>query len=345
MKRIYCFGALTLAFLFAAFPETVSKAAKEALSLCANHLVPSLFPFFVCANILVSQGFAEKAGRLFSPLTRKLFRVSGEGAAAIFLGFISGYPAGAVISGRLYREGCITKNEAERLLGFTNNPGPLFILGTVGVSLYQSKGAGLVLYSSVMLASLLSGVFMRFYNSENTAVHHRKTERQFDPMGDAVTTIMMLCGYVVFFAVLVAFLDIIGVLNGMCRLFQVLGIGEKTAAMLSVGIFEISTAAQKASGALPFMASLLSFGGMSVFVQTAAVIKKAGLNVKPYLIGKTVSSILSALICTLFLEFFPITIQTAQMTKGVIYVEYLGTAIIMTIGVYLFYRLLCKICP
>ncbi|MBQ7036079.1 MAG: hypothetical protein IJN74_01135 [Clostridia bacterium] len=344
MKKVFPMGAVFLAILFAAMPQVASNAAREALSLCAHTLIPSLFPFMVCANVLLSLGVAEKTGRLFSSLTRKLFRVDGQGAAAVILGFISGYPAGAVVSAGLYRKGAISKSEAERLLGFTNNAGPLFILGAVGSMLYKSQAAGIVLYISVVLASLLTGVCMRFYASSDFYAPKQKRNQKNDPMGDAVSTILTLSGYVVFFAVMLAFLEKGGVLSVLCRMFRSFGMGNETASLLSMGIFEISTAAKKATGALPAMAALLSFGGLSVLMQTAAVVKKAGLSLKPYILGKAISSVFAAAVCNLILKFFPITLQTAALSKAQVYTEYLSAATAMAMGVYLVYRLLCKFC-
>lgn len=47
------------------------------------------------------------------------------------MGIISGYPVGAKIVTEFRKNGECTKAEAERLLAFTNNSGPLFIIGTV----------------------------------------------------------------------------------------------------------------------------------------------------------------------------------------------------------------------
>ena len=38
----------------------------------------------------------------------------------------------------------ISKEESERLLSFTNNSGPLFILATVGISLFGNKKIGII---------------------------------------------------------------------------------------------------------------------------------------------------------------------------------------------------------
>lgn len=62
---------------------------------------------------------------------KPLFNVPGEGAFPLIMGIISGYPVGAKIVTNFRKENICTKEEAERLLTFTNNSGPLFIIGTV----------------------------------------------------------------------------------------------------------------------------------------------------------------------------------------------------------------------
>ena len=53
------------------------------------------------------------------------------GSFPFIMGIISGYPVGAKIVCNMRSEGKLSKVEAERLLSFTNNSGPLFIIGTV----------------------------------------------------------------------------------------------------------------------------------------------------------------------------------------------------------------------
>ncbi len=60
----------------------------------------------------------------------------GIGAYAFVMGIISGYPVGAKIVTEFKNNGECSKAEAERLLSFTNNSGPLFIIGTVGIAMF-----------------------------------------------------------------------------------------------------------------------------------------------------------------------------------------------------------------
>lgn len=62
---------------------------------------------------------------------KPIFNVPGIGAYAFIMGIISGYPVGAKIVTEFRKNGECSKVEAERLLSFTNNSGPLFIIGTV----------------------------------------------------------------------------------------------------------------------------------------------------------------------------------------------------------------------
>ena len=60
-------------------PSKTMGAAETALLLCGNAVIPSLFPFIFCANIFISLGAAELAGRYLSGAMRPLFGVSGAG--------------------------------------------------------------------------------------------------------------------------------------------------------------------------------------------------------------------------------------------------------------------------
>ena len=128
---LVCAAALVL------FPAQAAEAAKDGLLLCYNVIIPSLFPFFVLSTLVVELGLVSYLGRLLSPLMRPLFRVPGEGATALALGFVGGYPVGARTTLSLYEKGLCTKTEAERMLAFCNNSGPAFILGVVGIGIFS----------------------------------------------------------------------------------------------------------------------------------------------------------------------------------------------------------------
>ncbi len=107
--------ALALAAAFAAllrFPQEVSAAVTEGLRLSVSVLIPSLFPFFICVNLTSALGLTGVLARVFAPVMRRMFHVSGAGCTAVLCGAAGGYPSGAQCVAALYREGPLSRAEA-----------------------------------------------------------------------------------------------------------------------------------------------------------------------------------------------------------------------------------------
>ena len=138
-------------------------AAKNGLVLWANNVVPSLFPFFIATELLSHTNLVNYIGKLFNKIMKPLFNVSGIGAYALTLGIISGYPVGAKIVTKFREDNLCSKEEAERLITFTNNSGPLFILGTVGIGLFYDISIGILLLITHLLSALTVGIIFRFW--------------------------------------------------------------------------------------------------------------------------------------------------------------------------------------
>ena len=144
------------------FSGTNLVAARNGLALFATSVLPTLFPFFVATELLLKTNFINILGRFLNKFVKPIFNIPGESVIAIILGTISGYPIGAKVVCDLKREKRISKTEAERLISFTNNSGPLFILATVGIALYNDKKIGTILLVSHILASLSVGILYTF---------------------------------------------------------------------------------------------------------------------------------------------------------------------------------------
>ena len=124
------------------FSSSNLSAAQNGLSLWATSVIPSLFPFFVATELLSYTNIISILGKCFNKLMKPLFNVRGEGSFAFLMGIISGYPVGAKIACNLRESNTCSKEECERLLAFTNNSGPLFIVGTVGIKMFGSSIIG-----------------------------------------------------------------------------------------------------------------------------------------------------------------------------------------------------------
>ena len=304
------------------------EAAKTGLTLWATSVVPSLFPFFVGTELLYRTNFVIFLGKIFTKFMRPVFNVPGESAIALILGNLSGYPVGAKLACNLLENKQCTKVEAERIIAFTNNSGPLFIVGTVGISMFYSKEIGLSLLLCHFLASLTVGVLFRnykkdkdeFYRSVQTIKKDSPTvslsnlgEILGESIKNSINLILTIGGFIVLFSVVISILNESQIFTTIANALNNFGIPENLSKAILSGLLEvtnglkISSSLQSKSLATNIILSsfLLGFGGISVMLQVYSVISKQKLSIRPYIYGKFLQAILSSFYMCLLLQAFP----------------------------------------
>ena len=315
------------------FSNSNLTAVKSGISLWATSVVPSLFPFFVATELLMHINVIYLIGNLLNRFMKPLFNVRGEGAFAFIMGIISGYPIGAKIATNFRKENICTKEECERLLSFTNNSGPLFIIGSVGILLYRNTMIGLLLFITHLLASLSVGFVFRFWKKDSSdnnilssnAYMHQKNRATFSNLGEilsesivsSIKSILVIGGFVVIFSSIISILNASGITHIMELLlspfFDWIHIDTSFIGPIFTGFFEITNgistisniACKKLSINIIITAFLLGFGGISVLLQVLSITSKSDLSIKPYIYGKILQGIFSALYVYFFMNIFP----------------------------------------
>ena len=150
------------------FSSSNLSATKNGLKLWATCVVPALFPFFIITNLLSHTKVVSIIGKVLDKFMRPIFNVPGIGGFAFVMGLISGYPVGAKIVAQFRENGLVTQGEGERLLAFTNNSGPLFILSSVGIALFGDTKTGLLLLATHVLACITVGIILARFPTKKT---------------------------------------------------------------------------------------------------------------------------------------------------------------------------------
>lgn len=325
---------LGFTFCLLIFSKSNLPAVKSGLSLWANSVIPSLFPFFVATELLMHTNIINLFGNLLNQFMKPLFNIRGEGAFAFIMGIISGYPVGAKIASNFRQNNICSKEECERLLSFTNNSGPLFIIGTVGILMFKNTSIGILLFITHLLACITVGFIFRYWkkdkntrnpNTLSTSFEKTKKSASFSNLGEilaesitsSISTILLIGGFVVIFSSIISIFKASGLLNSFSILFspifEFLNIDTSFIQGLLTGILEItngintlsSIACKKISFNIIFTAFLLGFGGISVFLQVWSITSKTDLSIKPYLYGKILHGSLAAFYTYLFINIFP----------------------------------------
>lgn len=326
------FLLFTLSILI--FSNSNLAAVKSGISLWATSVVPSLFPFFVATELLMHTNIVYHIGNILNRFMKPLFNIRGEGAFAFIMGIISGYPIGAKIATNFRKDNICTKAECERLLSFTNNSGPLFIVGSVGILLYRNTMIGILLFVTHLLASLSVGILFRFwkktkhsdsYPSSSKAYTNKKTQASFSNLGEilsesiisSIKSILVIGGFVVIFSSIISILKSSGITNMIeiiaTPFFNFTHISPSFIEPLFTGFFEItngissisSIACKKLSINILITAFLLGFGGISVLLQVLSITSKSDLSIKPYIYGKLLHGIIAVLYTFILMNLFP----------------------------------------
>lgn len=150
--KLAAWGCLAALGLLLARSAEAAQAVRDGLALCAGSVIPALFPFLAVSGLLTALDAGESPA--LGPLAR-LLGCSQAGARAFLLGLTGSYPVGARTVAQLYRRGGISRREAGRLLLFSNNCGPAFILGVAGLGCFGSLRAGVLLWGVHILAALV----------------------------------------------------------------------------------------------------------------------------------------------------------------------------------------------
>lgn len=161
---------------------------------------------------------------------KPFFNIRGEGAFAFIMGIISGYPIGAKIACNFRQNNICSKEECERLLSFTNNSGPLFIIGSVGILMFKNTTIGILLFITHILACITVGVIFRFWKKNKTSSDFKNSSSSkqksnnfatFSNLGEvlaesitsSISTILLIGGFVVIFSSIISILNASGLLE------------------------------------------------------------------------------------------------------------------------------------
>lgn len=286
MKQRLTAGMLLCIMLFVlAFSAQAAQGVQQALQLCAFSVIPSLFPFFVLTGLFVTLSPSAFFPRTVSGMAAKLWGCSSDGLSVFFLGILGGYPLGARILAQMYHSGRITAKNADHLLLFCNNAGPAFILGMVGLGRFGSLRTGVYLYLIHVFCAALLGIIFRKNKVDLRTSPSASSPPPFSAalvqaVSSAGSSMVQICSFVVFFVTLLQLLTgITGISHPL-----LLGCVELTNGILQLGSTRLDFA---------MAAALLGWGGISVHLQTAAVLQGTPVHFRRYLCAKAAHFLVS----------------------------------------------------
>ena len=271
------------------FPQEATTYAATGLTLWFDNMVPALFPFMVISSLIIRLDIAPYIVSFLHPILKLIFRTNLYCEYAIVMGFLCGFPMGARVTAELLQKNKITQQEAEFLIAFNNNIGPVYFTG-IAIPLLQINRVSPYLFGMYGIP-LLYGALLRYtkyrnmYQLNTNSIESNDTITPFweaidESIHGAVNSILMLCGYMILFNTL-----------NLLPHFMVPKWQPILAPML-----EITGGLTMLENQIPaYSLCMLHFGGFSCIAQTNSMLRNTGLSLGKYIKHKVNITILACI--------------------------------------------------
>lgn len=282
-KNFPLFFCLIFITLMLFFPTVGKNATANAVLLCGRVIIPSLFPFSVCALYLTKSNFGS--------ILKRFSKQKGEIIFTVLLSMLGGYPIGARLVKELYSKGKLTKENSQRLVCCCVNAGPAFIIIAVGNGIFNNQKIGYILFISHILASLVPILLtLPFLKTENTTKISVYEDQPFvSAAADASAAMISICAFVIFFSTLNAYINLFA--NDFEILNDISSLTEVTNGIINgKNVYKTSF--------------LLGFGGFSVWFQIFASCKDTGIKIKQFVIFRILHGSLSTVFTYISIKIF-----------------------------------------
>lgn len=277
----------------------VSQGIQNGLKVCANILIPALFPFMVLSSFLSLTSAARILSIPLTQFTEKIFKLPKELGAIVLMSLVGGYPVGAKSISLLLSQNKISKSTAERMLCFCVNSGPSFLITAVGTGMLLNRTAGIILFITQTAATLLIGAAVSFKvkmpSGETARIEMSGAEAFVAAVSAASSAMLAMCSFAVLFSGILSFVSASGFASGFARLA---GLEENLAAAVASGFFEVTAgcvSAARLGGITSFglISAMASFSGLSVLFQIISCFRETPIRFRPLILSRLFHILLS----------------------------------------------------
>lgn len=309
-------------------PGAASKGAAQGISFCLEMLIPSLFIFMFLAAFIVNSGISRKLQKALSPITKFLFYLPGCTAPVIILSLIGGYPVGARGAKTLFLKKEINEEQLNRLMCFSVNAGPAFIINIVGKILTKNYLFGQILFFTQILFSfficlmcgLISKIKKRKFYEKNYSDNNKNT-----PFSDSLIlsceetskTMVNMCSLVILFCTAIEIIQNLNIYNALINQLNLINISPNLSEPIIASVLEITSGCYKATklkAPLTIIAFAVGYGGICAHLQIKQILSGTNFNYLKFCTVRFFNGIATAFVTVFILSRMPEKYQSVFST-------------------------------
>ena len=278
--------------------KIVIETVTFSFDIWIKSVFPSLFPMFVITKILINYDFVNILSKLLSPIM-KLFKTNKNCSFILAASMISGFPSSAIYTDELLDKKIINNKDASKVLLYSHFSNPMFIIGTIPQML--NYNCGLIILFSHYITNFIIALMFRNYQYSNTnnkeiCVNKVKDENFALILTKAITssidTLLLILGTITITLILT---NIVTTIIPIDKVY-IASLLEMTQGLKYLSLTNIDINLK-----ITFATMIISFGGLSIFLQIKGVLSKHLINFKTFILARILHAIIAGIIIYIFL--------------------------------------------
>ena len=277
-KTIIIISLLVLLIIYILNSNMIATSIINYTNLFITKLFPSSFIIFIFSSLLIDYGIIQ----LLSST-----KINGNIIYVSLMSLISGFPSGVKYTKELLDKNLISPKTANYLIAYTHFPNPIFLLGPISSIL--TKPLALKLLMIIIISNTIIAIIFKpkkeTFTLPKTSNTSFATSLKKATYASLKTLTVVYSSSLFFYLISIIITKYISldplnyvILNGLFDLTQ--------------GIFSspiISSITTRAIVILFF----LSFGSISIHIQTKSIIADTSINYNKYLLGRVLETIIA----------------------------------------------------
>ncbi|MDO4476492.1 MAG: hypothetical protein Q4B93_00810 [Clostridia bacterium] len=332
--------------------SVASLGAHKGILYCVNTLIPSLFIFMIFTSFIVNSGATQNLSKILNPVTKFLFYLPGCTAPIIILSLIGGYPVGARGAKSLYESKEINTEQLNRLMTFSVNAGPAFIIEIVGNILLKNYKLGCLIFIVQVVLSLsigiISGILARqknlnFYFNENVGKNKKPniSDSLIKSCSDTSKSIIVMSALIVVFYTLIEILKSSLLTKDILNHFFTSNDSINNFRTIFISILEMTSGCNEViykSAPTGIIFFAVGFGGICAHLQIKSIFGEDDFNFIKFTVYRLLNGLLTVLFVPMVMNIFPYYsptfLNTAQTPQISLSCTNLGSVLLVILALY-----------
>lgn len=278
---LYCFILLEFLILFNS--KIVINSVIKSSSIFILNIFPGLFPTMTIGSILIKNNIEQIIPNTIKKIFNFLFNFDDNKTSLIITSIICGTPSNAMFINEYLSNDLINEKEAECLLCCTHFVNPLFIIGSVGIGIFNSFKTGIILLLMLYLSNFIKAFILRKNFVKTNKIKNKINTTSFintlsSSITKSINNLFLIFGIIILFSILVTLITNIFNLNDALQIL-INGMLEMTGGIIGLNSLSINYS-------IKFLLAyyFLSFGGICIQMQAFSMITKKKIRYLKYLI-------------------------------------------------------------